>query len=142
MNLRVLVLAEILGKINKLHEPLSVTRLLCASCLAGVDVVLGFEIASANVLEEFESTLFSMLGLSALRIEGEAFIGPDDSCVFPAFASPGLVVLFTDSKLSFCEKFDSIFSHGLVFVIGGDCDRCDGESGAVKESSSALDIIP
>lgn len=48
-----------------------------------------------------------------------------------------------DSKFSFCEKDVSVgptFSQGRA--LGGDCDRCDGESGAVKESSSAFDIIP
>ena len=94
----------------------------------------GFAIASANGLA-FCSTLFS-LGRSAAT----AF----DSCELLIFASEAAPVVFAGSKLIFCEKLESseILSFDLLLLGGGDCDRCDGESGAVMESSSAFDIIP
>jgi hypothetical protein len=132
--------------------------LLCVSCFVGVDVVLipglpGFSIASANGFGSF-GKLFSLLvhakGRSALGTTGEvrSFAGVGDSVpVVPkklfTFESLDVAVDLVASKLSFCEKFVSIEDLSPDLGLGGgDCDLCDGESGAVNESSSAFDIMP
>lgn len=90
----------------------------------------GFDIASAKGFEEFESRASPTDGLSAPEV-ADVLSAPDASWLF--FESPGLVL--TDSKFSFCE-------NDVSMALGGDCDRCDGESGAVSESSSTFDMIP
>lgn len=124
-----------------------------------MDVVLipglpGFNIASANGFGSF-GKLFSLLvhatGRSVLGTTGEvrSFTGVGGSTVpvvpkkLFTFKSLEVAVVLVASKLSFCEKFVSIedLSPDLGFG-GGDCDLCDGESGAVNESSSAFDIMP
>lgn len=85
-------------------------------------------------LTEWFSALATEAGLSEFEVSATLLADSDESTLFsPLLESLAGLEL---SKFNFCEKDDSLV------VFGGDCDLCDGESGAVRESSSTFEMIP
>jgi hypothetical protein len=142
-NRRIFPLSKSRKWVNIRDNPstLSNSLLICASCFVGVEVVLGFKVDSEKGLDELESAS-ALFSICAGRSElDELLLAELDSVALESFAE--LFEAFDESKLIFWEKLVSFdFSLARKLAFGGDCDLCEGESGAVSESSSAFDIIP
>lgn len=127
----------------------------CGSCFVGVDVGFiplwpDFNKFSAKGLASLVEPLSlpaSIDGCSVPVNDGKETILTDPIVSFPGaifvLESFEFSVGVADSKLIFWENEVSIEVFSLEpELTGGDCDRCDGESGAVIESSSAFDMMP